>query len=401
MKENKINILFVDYDKDALDGYKRMLYSMRKRWNNFLVSTGEKALKILNEKDIDVIITDIKLSDIDGTELLEKVKEEHPEILRIILSGSQDKFKVIKTTKTAHQFLTKPCDAEEIRKTIENAYLLRYNLENQDLLKLINGIGELPSLPNIFMELEGEINTTEPSFNNIEKIISRDPGLTAKILHTVNSGFFGLRAEITNLLEALQYLGTNTIKSIVLYLYTFSADNMKPEHRFYCESIGEHSLRVAQQAKAIASLEKCDKTTADEIFIAGILHDIGNLILVRVPGFIEKRRKLREREGLSIVNADLRILNVSHEWVGAYLLGLWGIPKNVVQAAAFHHRPGNLSQDNFNVLTALYTADIFENYSGEEFDVEKMGLDMDYLETVHCSQNVEYWWNETAELRKI
>ncbi|OGU11090.1 MAG: hypothetical protein A2X61_00250 [Ignavibacteria bacterium GWB2_35_12] len=393
----KISILFVDDDKDVIDGYKRMLFSMKKEWEQYYALSGEEALKILEENKIDVIVSDMKMPGMDGTELLGKVKELYPRILRIILSGHQDEIKIINTTTLAHQFLLKPCDTNQIKSVIEDAFSLRTNLENEKLMSIINGIGQLPAIPELYLEIERMMNSQDVSLAIVSKLISKDPAITAKILQTVNSAFFGLPRRVSSLIDALSFLGTNTIKSIILYLQSFASANYPPETRAYCEEVGRHSLMVALTAKEIGKIENKDKQMLDDIYIAGILHDIGKIILMQVPGYYNKMSILNSTGTRNSIDIEYQLLGVSHEWVGAYLLGIWGLPKTVIEAIAFHHSPGKVNESEVTALSILHVANAFVNYKGEKFAGNELDVDFSYLGNLDLLTKLEFWWESTKK----
>ncbi|TAL69916.1 MAG: response regulator [Bacteroidetes bacterium] len=396
----KISILFVDDDKDVIDGYKRMLFSMKKYWDLYFAISSEEALNLMSENKIDVIISDMKMPGMDGTTLLGKVRELYPQILRIILSGHQDEIKIIRSTTLAHQFLLKPCDANQIKKVVENLYALRKNLENEKLLAIINGIGQLPTVPALYLELEQIMNHPDVSLERVSKLITRDPSITAKILQTVNSAFFGLPRRVTNLLEALSFLGTNTIKSIILYLETFSSMDLPPNAIEYYESIGNHSLLVAMIAKEIGKIEKCDKQMLDDIYIAGILHDIGKLILLQVPHYFDRMIALTSKYGRKPIELEYELLGVTHEWAGAYMLGIWGLPSSIVEVIGFHHQPSKIIANDFTALTAVHVANALSYYKEETFDEKKLDLDFDYLINLNLISKLELWWDSTKKFQE-
>jgi len=396
----KINILFVDDDKDIIDGYKRMLFSMKTHWEQYYAISGEDALKIMEENKIDVIVSDMKMPGMDGTALLGKVKELYPRVLRIILSGYQDEIKIIRSTSLAHQFLLKPCDADQLKIVVENAYSLRTNLENEKLMSIINGIGQLPTIPGLYLEIEKLMSSQDVSFDSVSKVISKDPSITAKILQTVNSAFFGLPRRVTGLLEALNFLGTNTIKSIILYLQTFSSANYPPETSEYCEAIGKHSLKVALTAKEIGKLERFDRQMLDDIYIAGILHDIGKIILLQVPGYFNKMLILNTTGLKNSIDIEYQLLGVSHEWAGAYLLGIWGLPKSVVEAIAFHHSPSKINESGVSALSILHVANALVHYNGDNFAGNELNVDFSYLGNLDLISKLEFWWESTKKFRE-
>ncbi len=388
-----ISILFVDDDNDVIDGYKRMLFSMKKEWSMHFALSGEEALRIMSTAKIDVIISDMKMPVMDGTELLRQVKDLYPHILRIILSGHQDQVKIVRSTILAHQFLLKPCNANQIKNVIKNAYSLRDNLENQKLLSIINGIGQLPSLPELYVEIEELMDTPDYSLERMMQIISKDPAITAKILQTVNSAFFGLPRRITDLLEALSFLGANTIKSIILYLHSFSMKNVPSIARDYCSEIAKKSLLTAQIAREIGNIETSDKQILDDIYVSGILHDIGKLILLQIPEYFDKMNYMINIKKMKDIDTEMQILDISHEWAGAYLMGIWALPKTVVEAIAFHHNPSKINHTDFSILTALHIANGFAEYQAEPFDRKKIDIDLNYLANFKLKGNFEKWEN--------
>lgn len=395
-----INILFVDDDPDILDGFKRMLYQLRKEWNQYFALGGEEALRILAENEIDVIITDMKMPVMSGSQLLAIVQEKFPNVVRIILSGHNDEVNNIRTLISAHQYLIKPCDANKIRVTLESAIALRNMLENADLIRFVNSIDTLPMLPGVFFEVEQEISSEEISFPRISEIISHDPSLTLKILQTVNSGFFGLPRRITNLVEALSYLGVNIIKSIIIYLNLYSFDKISYDLIHLINEISNHSLRTAIIGKEIARIENLDKYTTDDIFTACILHDVGKLVIMKNPAYMQKLTEFMHSEESDWFEAERQLFHFTHESLGAYLLGIWGMPKTIIESAALHHNPGTITSDSINCLFVVYVANCFELYKEDKLDLDKLEIDFEYFERFYEREKLFEWWDKIVDKLK-
>ena len=391
LENNKIAVLFVDDDPDVIAGYRRMLFSVKNIWSIFFASSGSYALDLLNRKKIDVIITDMRMPVMDGIQLLTKVRNEHPNIIRIILSGNQDELSTLRSTTLAHQFLNKPTSSDNIKKVIQNALSLNKYLENEDLLKIIKNIGILPGSPKIFLELEKELNKSDISFELIRQIISQDPALTAKILQTVNSAFFGLPRRITDILTALSYLGKHTIKSLVLYLETFTTKNSDPKIIKYYNAVAIHSFKTAQLAKEISKHESFDEETINDTFITGILHDIGKLIFVGIPNYIKDLNELTTQENLSESEAEFKLLKVRHEWAGSYLLGLWGLPMNIVEAVAFHNYPEEYNESEISLVTIVCVSTYLVNNYQNDISYNSLIKTYSRLEKVIDSDKFNKW----------
>jgi putative nucleotidyltransferase with HDIG domain len=388
-------ILFVDDEPNVIDGLRRMLRNMRDRWEMYFAGSGEEALKILETTPIDVIVADMRMPQMDGATLLARVQERYPHVVRIMLTGHSDKEMTLRSTKSAHQFLAKPCDGETLRYTIERTCQLRELLRDKKLLQVVTGITVLPSLPSLYRELIREMEAPDASLKKIGEIVAQDMAMTAKVLQLVNSAFFGLPQRVTNPVQAVTLLGLNNLKPLVLYIHLFEAFETTPGSGRVIEALWEHSVAVGSLAREIARLEKADREVTDEALTAGLLHDIGKLLLLRLPDCCEKLKGLADREGDWSPTDEYALIGTSHAELGAYLLGLWGIADTVVEAVAFHHQPGNSVADRFTVLTAVHVA----NGLVKEGDCSLQTVDLDYLRRLGLEQKVTRWAELCREIK--
>ena len=209
-------ILFVDDEPKVLDGLRRMLYPYRNEWQMVFVSSASEALQQLSHAQFDVLITDVRMPQMSGIELLSEVVERHPHVVRMVLSGMADKDVTLPSVMLAHQYLDKPCDAVTLRSAVERVFQLRVILDNPSLKQLISRIHSLPSIPTVYMRLIQALQTPDVAPQEIGRIISQDLAMTAKILQLVNSAFFGHRRSITNPTEAVIYLGADTVRALAL-----------------------------------------------------------------------------------------------------------------------------------------------------------------------------------------
>lgn len=218
----KRRILFVDDEPLVLKGLQRMLRGMRGDWEMYFIDSAPKALAILDKYRFDAVVTDMRMPEMDGAQLLNEVMRTHPDVVRIVLSGEMDQEMILKTVRSSHQYLNKPCEPEVLKLTLKRAFALRSLLNDDRLKKSVAGIDSLPSLPTLYLEIMEELQSPNSSFKKIGAIISRDIGMTAKILQMVNSAYFGLCRKIGRAEEAVGYLGMETVKSLVLSAKIFS-----------------------------------------------------------------------------------------------------------------------------------------------------------------------------------
>ena len=361
-----MNILFVDDEINIIQGLKRMLYPFRKEWIMSFCNSGEEALQLLASNKFDVVVSDMRMPKIDGLSLFTKIKELYPNVVRIILSGYSEKESILNLPNVAHQFLSKPCDAVTLKESIERISRLRSFVNNEKILKLISGISNIPTLPDIYVKLQKEINSSTASVKGIGEIISKDVAMTTKILQLVNSAFFGVSQKITDPVYAVSFLGFETIKSLALYVKIFSSLNFNDYNKFFAERVFQHSYRVGELAKKIIRSETYDKSVLDTTFLGGLIHDIGKLILLQTPDYTEKIHKQMTANNCTFIEAEYELYETSHTEVGGYLLGLWGLPVSILEIAAFHHLP--LKQDDVEAspMSAVHIANLLVNQ--EKFD---------------------------------
>jgi HD-like signal output (HDOD) protein len=382
-------VLFVDDEQNVLEGLQRMLRPMRREWEMSFAADGPAALALSAERTFDVIVTDMRMPGMDGAQLLAEVMRLYPRTVRIILSGHSDHDMIMKSVGAAHQFLAKPCDPDVVKETICRACALRELLTNGNLELLVSEMKSLPSVPSLYMELMKELEASEPSIKNVSQIISRDPGMTAKILQLVNSAFFGLRRRISSAADAVSLLGLDTTKTLVLSIRIFSEFEAACARQLPVEEIWSHSLRVAALAQAIARAETSNTELAQAAFTAGLLHEVGRLILADRLG--DRYRQVMaaiECDPIPVAMAERNVFGAAHPEVGAYLLGLWGLPNSIVEAVAFYDNPSNSNATHFDALTAVHIADCLVS---AETRPGATTFDMPYLETAGVAGNKATW----------
>ncbi len=385
----KKRVLFVDDEPRVLQGLQRMLHPMRKEWEMHFVESGQQALELLSKHDFDVIVSDMRMPGMTGADLLEEVKKRYPRVVRFILSGHSDHDLILKSVGCAHQYLTKPCDADVLRRAVKRAFSLRDLMSNEKLKALVGRLSTLPSLPSIYLELMQELKRSDTTIRRVGQIVSKDVGMTAKILQLVNSAFFALPRHVTDPVQAATLLGIDTIRALVLSVHIFSQYASAKGRKVSIERLWRHSLSVGSCAKRIAQIENSGAKGIDDAFIAGLLHDLGKLVLLTCLG--EEYAEVVDiatRERRSHHQVEIEKFGASHAHVGGYLLGLWGFPDPLVEAVAFHHNPGECLAEGFTSLVAVHVADGLVNCGeGEVSDY----IDKEFIESAGLSEKVKQW----------
>lgn len=379
-------ILFVDDEPNILQGLKRMLRPMRNEWETHFAGGADEALEVMAGGDFDVVVTDMRMPGKDGAALLEAVRERHPETARIILSGHAEQEMAIRSVAATHQFLAKPCDADTLRTTVQRTCRLRGMLASERLRKITAEIGQMPSVPEVYERISAEMGKDEPSLAEISAIVSQDLGMTAKLLQLVNSAFFGLRRHVASVDHAVAYLGMDVIRSLVLSesafkSYDHARGGVAPD------ALMRRGRRVAGLAKAIARHESDNKVLADEAFQAGMMHELGKLILCAELPDEYARVAAEVAAGTPQDHAERGAFDVTNGEVGAYLLGLWGLSDGIVEAIACHREPARTEVTGFEPLVAVHAA-VALTSEGETAPLE---LDVEWLERIGLSDAIATW----------
>jgi putative nucleotidyltransferase with HDIG domain len=385
-------VLFVDDEPKLLDGLRRMLRVMRNDWEMEFAADGQEALAILDAKPFNVVVTDMRMPGMDGTELLNKIKDLHPQVVRIVLSGHSEKEMVLKTVGLAHQYLSKPCDADSLKATIARACSLRNLMDDEGLIQAVSEIRSLPSLPSLYSEVMKEMASPGGSLNRVGEIISRDTGMSAKILQLVNSAFFGLPTRISNPVRAVNLLGLETVKALVLSVKIFSEFSRAGSNYCRIDELWKHSISTALYARDIAREEKRSQDKIDDAFMAGLLHDVGKLILLdKFPEKCQKILELADSEKCHAWEAEQRLIGTTHARIGAYLLGIWGLSESIVETVAYHHSPHECVEANLTLATVYLANILSKEPSTSNLKKAMSGANGEYLEQFGISDRIETW----------
>jgi len=403
-------VLFVDDEINVLNGLKRMLRSFARDWSMSFSQSADLALQTMRTfPAFDVVVTDLNMDGMNGADFLLKVREEFPDTVRFVLSGSTDSHMILKVSNVAHQILGKPCEPRQLYSAVSRAFALREQLQEGELKSILHRMGELPALPLVYQQVLEEMVLEDASIAELGRLIEKDPALSAKVLQIVNSAYMGVRNPVSNLVQACSMLGLENLKNVVLMAEVFDLANGKALPKgFNINALWDHCLAVGEGARNIAAHETTDKSVIDRAFTSGLLHEVGQLILATqlTDPFAEAIRHAAEH-GLPLVESEKALLGVTHAQVGSYLLELWGLPDTVVEAIAFHIHPSSCpvedysmvesgydmgEESKFSALTAVHAA----NYFCEESDATvaiKTEADTAYLDNLGMTEKLESWWD--------
>ena len=345
-------LLFVDDDPLIVDGLRDLLRRERHRWEMVGVISGQQALEVMEQAPVDLVLTDLRMPGMDGVALLTAVKQRWPDVARLMLSGYGDPALVSSAIPVTHQFIDKPCDGPTLKRAIERVFALQDLLASRDLRAVIGQIDQLPSLPSSYWALNDAIRRPDVTAEKLAGLVEQDPALTARVLQLVNSAYFGLPRRVASVQQAITYVGIERLQALMLTAHVIEPGRCPGLGAADLEAWQAHSVQVATIARAIADAGD----VANDAFLAGVVHDIGTLILATsVPdAYAQVQASLAEADRPRSV-VEFEVFGTTHAEVGAYLLGLWALPLSIVEAVAHHHTPDRLESEN-PLLEVLWAA---------------------------------------------
>lgn len=318
-------------------------------------SSGPDALVLVEQEPFDVVVSDMRMPEMDGAALLAEVQKKNPGSVRIILSGQADEESVTRAYACAHHYLGKPCEPEHLQRVIEGFLHLRDVLDSPTLRELVGTSADLPMNPTIYAKLVEAMGNEEVSIPQLASIVEHDAGLASQILRLANSGFFALRRPATTVSTAINFVGAKTLRYLVLQAEVFGhARDVGDMGHFSLDALQQHSVLVGHIAQDLVN----GPDLKSQAFLAGLIHDVGKLVLLVRATDAYREVLQKAHRGRSLLELERETLGATHAEVGAYVLGLWGLPPVLLEPLARHHDPGELEGDEIGLTHALYLANL-------------------------------------------
>lgn len=388
---DKIQILFVDDDPNVLSGLRRMLRSCRHHWQMHFAASGAEASKLIAKQPLDVIISDMKMPEVDGATLLTAASRSNPEIVRIVLSGQAEHDKIIEVVSVAHQFLSKPCESEHLQEVINNICKLQQNLGSRELRGIVTQVQGVPSLPENYTALAAAFAEGESAFDLIRTIVAGDIGLSAKVIQLVSSSFFGTPTPKCTAKIACDLLGFDLLSRLFHESDVFQPMSSETIGSMSFADLYNHSQQVARLAAEIARSIDCSEEATAIAQNAGLFHDIGRLILARhFPERFVDALKLSDKESLPLATAESQTFGSTHTALGSFLLSLWGVDPEVVAIVCNFRDFDQLDQDIVRPATAVYAANFLVNEKLGKSQVNSLESSP-HLQNVGCIDRIPQW----------
>lgn len=351
------SVLFVDDEPLMRELYCNLSRELGSEFHVRTVSGGTEALEALATKPVDIIVSDLSMPGIPGGEFLTTVERLYPESMRVIISGMADELAVARCLMYGHRYFQKPLDLQEIATLVRRVSKHRKVIRSDRVKKIVGRSDVLPTPPETYLRLTELLLDQESSLEEVARVVESDPGLTSKLLQVVNSASFGYGGKITTVQEAVQMAGVEIVRSLLLVLQARNFAEKRIKNKQLSAGFWKHSLETGARCRALARAERLDLQEQATCFTAGLLHDIGKLVLAA-----SEEKEYADlvaasiREKVPVFKKELEIYEATHADIGAYLLGLWGLPDAIVHAVERHHSLANDLGTGFTPTLCIHLA---------------------------------------------
>lgn len=384
------NVLFVDA---ASERQQSRLQQLQPLWRMRFAARVEEALPMLHAEPADAVVVSFDAPDGAGIELLQRVRDHWPVTVRMVLSAETSQQAVMQALPVAHQCIGRPCEPTRLLELIQRACLVQSQLYSPGVMAALGALRSLPAVPKLYRALAQELDGGNANARSVAQIIEQDMSMTLRLLQLVNSAFYCMPRRITTIRDAVNYLGFEPIRSLVVSTQLFRAmAQICAPPGFSLEAVQQHSVRVAEIAATLLD----NREQAREACSVAMLHDVGRVALaVCMPEAYAATMSLSSRENLPLHEAERRILNSTHAEIGAHLLSLWGLPRCLVEAVAFHHQPSMLDARQLGVAGAIHIADAIDHRlvgcPGDAQAGSLARLDTEYLDDLGLADQLPHW----------
>lgn len=388
-------ILFVDDESNMLSGLRRVLKGQRSKWDMVFANSGREALDVFEGRDVDVIVSDMKMPGMDGAELLDRIANEYPETIRLMFSGMSEKSQALQVVSSAHQFLSKGDETGKLIETIQKAIDLVAEIDNPELRRSISNAKGVVT-PNAFTDLSNLRVDDQNSIFQMCDVVGDDVGMTAKVMQLVSSSFFGTGSLSDGVEQVCEQLDGQLMRELFEQTDAFSAVQEHDATRAsLLKKINSHSVLVASLARKIAAIEHHETST--RAHLAGMMHDIGKAVMLQTwpDAYIEFENIQTDEQDRG--ELEKQVFGTTHPEVGAYLLRLWGIHEEIIQVTRYHHTPEESGVQNFGPLASVFIANTFLNLQDDEDQLIEQLESSAFLKRIGYADHVMQWVDQLHE----
>jgi putative nucleotidyltransferase with HDIG domain len=227
---------------------------------------------------------------------------------------------------------------------------------------LVSSVSTLVSPPDVCIKMTELLQSPDCSIQDLGEVVLRDPNLTARLLRLVNSASVGLRGKVDTVSRAINMVGTRELYNMVLSISAVRAFRNLPSALVNMDIFWRHSIYTGLLSRILA--KRCGVLHPERLFIAGLLHDVGSLVLYRsLPEVASELLLTAQGDEQVLSHAEADVLGFTHAGVGAKLLSVWKLPESLIEAVGCHHEPAQAKSAQLE-SAIVHIADVLANRSG-------------------------------------
>jgi HD-like signal output (HDOD) protein len=369
-------VLFVDDEVGILNALRRGMRLHCREWQAEFCNSPAEALTLLPAFAPWVVVSDMRMPDMNGADFLRLVSQQTPEIIRVLLTGDTSPEVALTVSETAHMLIAKPVQFETLIQMLHRAQCLRMFPVSPTIRQQIGSITHFPVLQRVYQQLVEYLQSDDIDTQEIARIISQDPNILAKLMQLANSAFFGFSSHVSNAHETVVRLGVELVKNIVLCLGVFTPDDRMTD--VMSEQLFVEAMLIAGISRQLSIACGCKRREADDSYVLGLLHDVGRLM-----------------SDIQTVDDDRVTQSNEVNVIGAYLLALWEFDSDFVNAVLYQDAPENMTNVT-SLCCRLYVAKavVKARKQGESVLDEKFGLNLELLQYQGLLDAVMIWINQ-------
>jgi HD-like signal output (HDOD) protein len=346
-------ILLVDDEQQILDGLRGLLRRERSRWQMEFVTSGAAALATLARQPYEVLVTDMRMPGMDGAELLTRVREQHPRMARLVLTGQASTADLVRALPVAQQIIAKPCERADLCSTIERSLSAQTLVPNPQVQALVGGLRRLPFRPECCAALSGAMGRRDVTPADIARIVEQDPALTLMTLSMANAASFGDSVGSLSVQVAVERIGFQLLRALAQSIEANAPPAAQPKHP-PAAHLWTRALRQARLARQFVP----DPALRDEAYASALLLNLGQIVLAERHG-AEYALRLDELASSDASTCEFERLTFgyTHPELGAYLVAAWSLPFRLAELIAHHHAPAWLASSPNPLGAPVYAAE--------------------------------------------
>ncbi len=344
-----MRVLFVDDEPLILSGIENALLFADYGWETVFANSGEEAVTCLKEAPFGVLVTDMKMPGMSGADVLSHARDNYPAMVRIVLSGECDPELAQRAMPLAHEFVSKPCDPDDLFEIINRAHETSKSLDSPRIAELVGSLDTLPIQPRVFSEIQDCVSSDE-GLPAITKVVESDVAIATAVIRMANSAFYGFGHETTTVRDAVSRLGSDTVSGIAMNAELAACTS--PSLLQDLENLNGLSAHVASIVRKMIGVE------AAKASLASLVRSIGVVVFITCVG--EEYQPIQEHfraTGLPDDEGELRLFGATHSEVGAYVLRMWKVDPIVVEAVHYHREPSLASPEAQRIIHVMAAAD--------------------------------------------